>query len=256
MLCLMLNTAKAPTDDLHIRRAISYLIDYTQVTTVLFPDYLNADAPVPANTPGHADGLTAYEFSLEKAKEELALSAYANSLSDIAVDIAWIAEVPDEEKLALLLQANAQQIGLKVNVIKAPWSSYVDSVSAVDSTPNAGICFVAADYDEAGSMLYQRYHSDTAGTWQQIEWLRDAALDESILSALTTMDQSERFGIYATIQQQVMENVYGIGVAESVEKHAYYDYIVWPAMERAKQGDSVSALLGYNFLFRTFRIDK
>jgi hypothetical protein len=41
-----------------------------------------------------------------------------------------------------------------------------------------------------------------------------------------------------------------------VEKHAYYDYVLWPAMEKAKKGESVSALLGYNYLFRTFQINK
>jgi peptide/nickel transport system substrate-binding protein len=255
MLYLMLNTAKAPTDDIHMRKAISYLIDYTQVTTDLFPSFLNANAPVPANLPGSA-ALTAYEYSLDKAREELALSAYADSLDSVSVDVAWIAEVPDEEKLALLLQANAQQVGLTVNVVKAAWSSYVDSVAAVDTTPNAGICFIAADYDEAGSMLYQRYHSDTAGTWSQIEWLYNDAIDEKISTSLSTIDQDERFAIYADVQSEIMDNVYGIGVAESVEKHAYYDYIVWPAMERAKSGESVSALLGYNFLFRTFQINK
>ncbi|GHU49328.1 twin-arginine translocation pathway signal protein [Clostridia bacterium] len=255
-LYLMLNTTKAPTDDIHIRRAISHLIDYTQVTTVLFPGFHNADSPVPGNIPGHSSKLTPYEFSLDKAKEEIALSAYANRLNEVAVDIAWIAEVPDEEKLALLIQANAQQVGLKVNVVKVPWSTYVDNVVSAETTPNAGVCFMAADYDEAGSMLYQRFHSDTAGTWQQIEWLNDSAIDEEITTSLTTMDQTARFNIYDSIQKTVMDNVYGIAVADSVEKHAYYDYIVWPAMEKANRGEPVSALLGYNYLFRTFQVNK
>jgi peptide/nickel transport system substrate-binding protein len=255
MMYMMINTAKTPTDDIHIRKALSHLIDYTQVISALFPGYLNADAPLPRNLPGYVSG-EAYEYSLEKAKEELALSDYADNLDEIAVDVAWIAEVPDEEKLALLLQANAQQAGLKVNVQKVAWGSYVDNVASVDTTPNCGICYVASDFDEAGSMLYQRFHSDTAGTWHQIEWLQDAALDEKILASLSTMDETERYKIYAEIQKEAMEEVYGIGVAESVEKHAYYDFITWPAMERAQRGESVSALLGYNFMFRTFRVDR
>lgn len=256
MVYLMLNTKKAPTDDVHIRRAISALIDYSQVITALFPGYKMADSPIPAGVPGHTVGLAAYEYSLEKAKQELDLSAYADTLSSISVDIAWIAEVPDEEKLALLIQANAQQIGLTVNVVKVPWSTYVDNVATIENTPNAAVCFVSPDYDEAGAMLYQRYHSDTTATWQQIEWLQDPALDTQISTALTTMDQAARFKIYDELQQQVMDNVYGISVAEPIENHAYCDYIVWPAMERAKNGQSVPALLGYNFMFRNFQVNK
>ena len=256
MVYLMINTKKAPTDDVHIRRAVAALIDYAQVTSALFPGFKKADSPIPSGLPGHADGLTQYDFSLDKAKQELAASAYKDKLSSISVDIAWIAEVPDEEKLALLIQANAQKIGLKVNVVKVAWSSYVDSVSKVENTPNAAVCFVSPDYDEAGALMYQRYHSDTAGTWQQIEWLKDAALDKSITTALTTQDQTARFKLYGDLQKQVMDNVYGISVAMPIEKHAYMSYIVWPAMERGKAGKSVPALLGYNFLFRTFQINK
>ncbi len=256
MVYLMLNTKKAPTDDVHIRRAIAYLIDYAQVTTALFPGYQTADAPVPAGLLGHADGLEAYAYSLEKAQEELALSAYADQLSSISVDVAWIAEVPDEEKLALLIQANAQQIGLTVNVVKVPWSSFVDDVATVENTPNGAVCYVAPDYAEAGSLLYQRYHSDTTSTWQQTEWLNDPVIDEKINTALTTIDQNERFAIYKELQQTVMDNVYGISVAEPVANHAYYDYVVWPAMERVKNGESVPTLLGYNFVFRNFQINK
>jgi peptide/nickel transport system substrate-binding protein len=255
LLYLMVNTAKEPTDDVHIRRALAYLIDYAQVITNLFPGFLPSDAPVPVALPGHA-ATTGYAYSLEKAKEELAQSKYADSLSSVALDVAWISEVPDEEKLALLIQANAQQVGLKVNVVKVPWASYVENVTHQESTPNAGVCFMSPDYDEAGSLLYQRYHSKTSGTWQQIEWLQDTDLDAEIDKALTTMDQDARFGLYKDLQQQVMDEVYGVSVAEEVERHAYYDYIVWPAMERAKQGQTVPTMLGYNYMFRTFQVNK
>jgi peptide/nickel transport system substrate-binding protein len=255
ILFVMLNTKKAPTDDVHVRRALAYLIDYTQVCESLFPGFQPVDSPMPADLPGHA-ATSIYEYSLEKAQAELAQSAYASDLGSVSVDLAWIAEVPDEEKLSLLIQANAAQIGLNVNVIKVPWSAYVEQVGRVDTTPNAGVCFMASDYDEAGSLLYQRYHSDTAGTWQQIEWLQDPAIDARIDEALTTMDQDARYAIYAELQEEVMDQVYGISVANQIQKYAYSDYIVWPAMENAAAGLPVSTLLGYNVVLKTFEVNK
>ncbi|MDR1603724.1 MAG: ABC transporter substrate-binding protein [Gracilibacteraceae bacterium] len=255
MLFVMLNTKKAPTDDVHVRRALAHLIDYAQVCESLFPGFEPPDSPLPADLPGHT--LTpVYEFSLEKAREELAQSAYASDLGAVTVDLAWIAEVPDEEKLSLLIQANASQIGLKVNVIKVPWSAYVEQVGQVDTTPNAGICFMASDYDEAGSLLYQRYHSDTAGTWQQIEWLEDPAIDAKIDEALTTIDQEARYAVYADLQNEIMDQVYGISVANQIQKYAYSDSLVWPAMDAAAAGKPVSTLLGYNLVLRTFEVNK
>lgn len=256
MFYLMLNTQKAPTDDVHVRRALAYLIDYAQVCNTLFPGYLEAKSVVPEGVVGFTDAYAVYTYNLDKAKEELEQSAYANSLESIAVELAWIADVPDEEKLALLVQATAMQIGLKVNVTKVPWATHVDNVAQVDSTPNAVTCFVSSDYSEAGAMLYQRFHSDTSGTWQQTEWLQNTNLDAKIKEALTTTDETARIALYEELQKEAMENAWGIPVAEQAEKHAYYDYVEFPAMDRAAAGESVSSTQGYNFLFRTFKINK
>lgn len=252
---LMLNTKKAPSDDVHIRRALAYLIDYAQVTQALFPGYVKADSVVPKGVLGYT-GEYKYDFNLEKAKEELKQSKYANSLDSTPVEVDWIADVPDEEKLALLIQATAQKIGLKINVVKVPWATHVDNVSRIESTPNATTTFVSSDYSEAGALLYQRFHSDTSSTWQQTEWLRDPAVDTKIKSALTTTEETARGAIYKELQKDAYDNCWGIPVAEQAEKHAYYDYIKFPAMERAAAGQPVSMAMGYNFLFRTFAVNK
>ncbi|AET68460.1 ABC-type dipeptide transport system, periplasmic component [Desulfosporosinus orientis DSM 765] len=252
---LMLNTKKAPTDDVHIRRALAYVIDYAQVTQSLFPGYVKADSVVPKGVLGYTDEYK-YDFNLEKAKEELKQSKYANSLDSTPVEVDWIADVPDEEKLALLIQATAQQIGLKVNVVKVPWATHVDNVSRIESTPNATTTFVSSDYSEAGALLYQRFHSDTASTWQQTEWLKDSAVDTKIKDALTTTDETARASVYKELQKEAYDSCWGIPVAEQAEKHAYYDYIKFPAMERAAEGKPVSMAMGYNFLFRTFAVNK
>jgi ABC-type dipeptide transport system, periplasmic component len=252
---LMLNTKKAPTDDVHIRRALAYLIDYAQVTKSLFPGFVKADSVVPKGVLGYTEEYK-YDFNLEKAKDELKQSKYANSLDSTAVEVDWIADVPDEEKLALLVQATAQQIGLKVNVVKVPWATHVDNVAKIESTPNATTTFVSSDYSEAGALLYQRFHSDTASTWQQTEWLKDPAVDAKIKSALTTTDEAARVAVYKELQKEAYDNCWTIPVAEQAEKHVYYNYIKFPAMERAAEGKSVSMAMGYNFLFRTFAVNK
>ena len=163
-----------------------------------------------------------YSYDLAKAEEELQQSQYYDALKsgDLAIEVAWIADVPDEEKLALLIQALASQLGVTVNVTKVPWATHVDNCGSVETTPNASVCYMSSDYPEAGAMLYQRFHSDTAGTWQQTEWLESDEVDAAITDALTTLDDEERAAKYAAIEKQVAEECWGIPVAEQTAKHA------------------------------------
>lgn len=254
---LMLNTKKQPTDDVHVRRALAYLIDYQQVRDVLFPGYGGVSSVVSESVFGYSSDGYDYSYDLAKAEEELQQSQYYDALKsgDLAIEVAWIADVPDEEKLALLIQALASQLGVTVNVTKVPWATHVDNCGSVETTPNASVCYMSSDYPEAGAMLYQRFHSDTAGTWQQTEWLESDEVDAAITDALTTLDDEERVAKYAAIEKQAAEECWGIPVAEQTAKHAYCDNIVFPAVERAKAGEPVSMVLGYNYVFRDFRIN-
>lgn len=257
LLYLMLNTKKQPTDDVHVRRAMAYLIDYDQVCETLFPGYKKVSSVVPEGVFGYSDEGYEYKYDLKKAEEELKQSKYYKDLTSgsLAVEVEWISDVPDEEKLALLIQSTASELGLNVKVTKVPWATHVDNCGSVDTTPNSSTCFVSSEYPEAGAMLYQRFHSDTAGTWQQTEWLQDENVDNMIKKALTTLNDDERAAAYAEIQKKAAEECWGIAVAEQAEKHAYYDNIEMPAITREEAGESVALPLGYNYLFRDFRMN-
>ena len=255
ILNIMLNTQKAPTDDIHFRKALAYVFDYDTVVDKLFPGSLKAQGPVPFNIPGFNAELPQYERNLEKAKEELAKSKYADQLDQYPIDLVWIANVPDEEKVALLLQANAEEIGITVNVIKTPWLSFIDQVSTKENTPHASVVFVSAHYNEAGSILSSRYHSSSTGTWEQAEWLENAEIDQAIEEAIATVDDNERYAKYQEIQKQIVDLCPTIWVFDQAEKRAYReDYIYWPGAELTKAGKSVNAVMGYNFYFRDYKV--
>jgi peptide/nickel transport system substrate-binding protein len=91
-------------------------------------------------------------------------------------------------------------------------------------------------------MLQQRYHSNTADTWQQNEWLLDTALDAAIEDALTTTDEEERFAKYIELQDQLAELAPSIFIYDQVQKHAYQSYVDWrPAEESAVMGYQIFA---------------
>ncbi|NLJ99686.1 MAG: ABC transporter substrate-binding protein [Clostridia bacterium] len=255
ILNIMFNTKKAPTDDIHFRRALSYVFDYATVAEQLFPGSRKARGPISESLPGFNEDLQPLERNLEKAKEELAKSKYADKLDEYSVEAMWMTEVPDEEKVALLLQANAEELGINVDVVKVPWLSYVDQVAAMETTPHAGLVFVSPHYNEAGSILEPRYHSRSTGTWEQGEWLQDPDIDAAIDDAIGTIDTEERLAKYAAIQEQIIELAPTIWSFDQAEERAYQaSYIHWPAAEKIKNGEPATAVMGYMYYFREFKV--
>ncbi|NLO89424.1 MAG: ABC transporter substrate-binding protein [Clostridia bacterium] len=255
ILNIMLNTKKAPTDDVHFRKALTYLFDYDTAVNSLFPGCKKTVGPISESLPGFSKDLTVFEQNLEKAKEELAKSKYAGSLDQYTVELAWIAEVPDEEKVALMLQSNAQELGINVDVVKVPWLSFVDQIAKPESTPNASLVFVSPHYGEAGTIFESRYHSKSTGTWEQCEWLQDKELDAMIEDAIGTINFEERLPKYGAIQKKIVDLAPTIWAFDQAEKRAYQaDYVMWPAAERIKKDEPVTPVMGYMFYFRDFKV--
>ena len=246
----MVNTKKPPTDDIHCRRAMAYAFDYEAAIGLEWPGTKQMVGPVPASLAGHDPNVFVFQRDLDKAKEELAQCKYASELDQYPVDVNWVAEVPDEEKWALLFQSNMAEIGIKVDVVKTPWLSLVENTSKLESSPSIATIYVSSDLPEAGLMLKQRYHSSTTGTWQQNEWLQDSQLDSEIDDALATLDEQERFDKYAKIQEKLVELAPSIWIYDQVEKHAYRDCVDWPATR-----NETSIIMGYQLYLAQFGVN-
>ena len=236
----MVNNKKPPTDDLHCRLAMSWAFDYDAAVGLEWPGTKQMVGPVPATLAGHNPNVLVYHRDLDKARAELAQCAYANDLSNNPIELQWVAEVPDEEKWALLFQSNMNDIGMKVNVTKVPWLSLVENTSKLETSPSIATIYVSSDLPEAGLMLKQRYHSSTSGTWQQNEWLQDPQLDAEIDDALATIDEQARFQKYSKIQEELVARAVSIWIYDQVEKHAYRTCVDWPA----SRGET-SVIMGY-----------
>jgi len=256
ILNMMMNTKKAPTDDVNFRKALSYLIDYKMISEKIFPGSTQARGCVCSSTPGYTPDVVQYGLDPAKAKEYLQKSKYAGKLDQYPVELLVNTDVADHEKVALSFQAEAQKVGITVNITKAPWISITSRVAAVDTTPNLVCIDVPPQYNEAGSMLDTRYDSKTAGTWEQAEWLQNKKIDAEIEDALGTIDQDARFKKYGEIQKNIVDDICPtIWLVELIDRSAYQsDYVYWPAAEAQKQGRISTNLMGYHFYFHDFKV--
>jgi len=253
---MMYNNKRAPTDDVHFRRALNYMYDYAMVSKNVFVDSPQAIGPVSAGVPGASKDLNQFTQDLEKAKEELAKSKYAAELANYPVEFMINSTVPDQEKIALSLQATAETLGVKIEITKGPWLNIIEKVSSLESTPNILCITVSPSYFDAGSMLESRYTSKSLGSWEQGEWLQDAKLDEMIEDAIGTVDQAERYAKYDTISKYIVDEITPSGWLVDLVKRTVYqsDYVKWPAAELAKAGNITTLPLGFTLNFSQFEV--
>jgi peptide/nickel transport system substrate-binding protein len=246
----MVNNKKPPTDDVHCRKAIDYGFDYATSLTLEWPGVKQMIAPVPATLAGVDTSIPYYTYDVDKAKAELAQCKYAGQLDQNPIIVQWVSEVPDEEKYALLFQANMTDLGFKVEVQKVPWLSLVENTSKLETSPSIATIYVSADLPEAGLMYQQRYSSSTAGTWQQNEWLQDTALDAMITDALATIDQTARFAKYSEIQKNLEDRAASLWIYDQIDKHAYRTCVDLPTV----RGET-SHVMGYDFFLADIGVD-
>jgi len=225
---ITMNTKKPPLDDIHVRKALAWAFDY-DAAVKLTEGSVQARGPVPLTVRGSDPNCFQYHRNLEKAKLELKQSKYYGHFDEYPMEIQWHSNI-SKEKVAMLLMANASEIGLTVNVTETTWPLLGAACASIETTPHLYVITDSVFYPDAGSLLQGRYHSMTAGTWEQGEWLLDPVLDEMIDDALATIDEDERFSKYREITGYIVDLCPSIFLIEAPDCRAYQSaYMDWPA---------------------------
>ena len=212
---LKMNTTKAPLDDVNCRLALAAAFDYgTAIKMIAVTDALSGGSPatgaIPKGMFGANDVSVVQAQNLEKAKEHLAACAHDPASMDI--EVSWIAEVPLEERFALLFSSNLQQIGVKSHIVKMPWALFAETVSKPENTPHISQLFVNAVTGDPDTLLYGMYHSSSPGTWQSPEHLNDAMVDKYLEAGRAATDEAGRQEAYTMLNARLMEiapTIYG-----------------------------------------------
>jgi len=200
---LKLNTKVAPTDDVHIRRAIALATDYQTIREVIFPGGV-LSTPLPkAFADFHADDVPEPKFDMEAAKAEVAQSKYAGA--PIPITLGYVAGTKFEEEISLLMQANLEQLGSVITQQADPWNRITELTTKVETTPAVNQIFFGPTYPSPDSMFFTQYHSKAAGTWSSAEWLQNPEIDAMIDEARGTGDAAKQAEIYKNLQRKLVE---------------------------------------------------
>jgi peptide/nickel transport system substrate-binding protein len=247
---LQMNNQKPPLDDIHFRKALAWAFDYQSVVQNILPAAKQAVGPVPQRIVGHNPNVLQYHQDLTKAEEELKKSKYYKDLKKyMPIELVWLNTMAPEEQIGLLLKRDAAKIGIDVELIKEPWVRIIQDVSSINTTKDIYAIFVSADYPEAISLLYTKWHSKATGTWSQSEWLRNPEVDKMIDDALATADTQERINQSKKLQEKIVELSPSLFLVDQVEMHAYQSaYINWPKEVRE------NPIMGYAYEARLISV--
>lgn len=251
---MFLNTKSAPTDCPYFRKAMAYAFDYDTLTTTIIPGAARATGPVSSALFGKNTELPGYTYDLEKAKEMLSKSKYADQPEMWVVDMAWCAEVPEQEKISLMFQAGLKELGIDLQITKTPFSVMTANAQSIETTPNASIVQWSPNFFEAGDVFKSRYHSKSTGSWEQMEWLLDEKLDAMIDESLSIIDDAERAKAYAEIEAYIYDLSPTIWMCRNDAKFAVQPYVEWPLLTCYLEGKSVIFTGGYDMFYHDFKI--
>jgi peptide/nickel transport system substrate-binding protein len=250
----MMNLKQPPLDDIHVRKALAYCLDYQTMVSNLYPRYTISTSSVPASDPGYIYSQI-YSYNVTKAQAELNQSKYypdiINNPNKYAINFYWISAVPIREQDALFFATDAAAIGLKVNVISEEWSKFVSDAADPKFSGMANVV-VDSDFPESGSLLQSRYSSKSMGTWTQMEWFNDSTFDSMLNTAMAEPNVTARYAAYAQLQTYIMNQCPSMFIYDYSQVNAVQSYIHWPM---ALDPSQAVPAIGYNYDGRLIEIE-
>lgn len=212
---MLINHAKEPFNDLKFRQAVSYGIDRNAINQAVTLGTGVAASSIMSPTLEYFDkSLPVIERDVEKAKSLLAESGK----DGISFELIQNAGTADEEKAAVLIQAQLAEIGITVNIARIDstqaWTRLTEGEYQAEMNwwynetrdPDNALRWCVWGVGENKS-YYTRYNND------RVNLLLDEAAGET--------DSAKRAELYAQIQKIVMDEVAQIALYHPSWLNAY-----------------------------------
>ncbi|NLK08067.1 MAG: hypothetical protein GX316_05135 [Firmicutes bacterium] len=212
------NTKVGALSDVRVRQALSYVINRKGIVDrVLAGIGTPGIGPIPEALPWFNPDVMRYDYSPDTAKELLADAGYKPG--DINIRL-FTNENPDRMRIAEILQFEAKQVGINVDVTIEEWGAYLSRVQETDDF-DIFILGWSGQLDPDRAMIRQ-FHTDGANNYGKYS---NKQLDTLLEYGRTVApDSKESFDVYNTAQEIVVREVpYGfINYSEEVGLHHKY----------------------------------
>ncbi len=204
----IIHNARAPLDDVNLRRAICCAFDYKAFNEDILSNTVARNYGIIPNTLwGAPKDLHGYDYDLTKAKEHLAkVKAPLRPLT-----IGVLAGFSQSEQAAVLLQAGLAKIGVEAKLISEPWSVIQGKYNDPDRTHDLIPLWRSAYFADPHNWTGYIYNSRNIGSGNA-SFFRNARFDELTDKALLLTDQEARRPLYEEASRILVDQAAGLYV--------------------------------------------
>lgn len=209
------NTEKAPFDQVKVRQALNYAVDKKAILDAVYRGGgIVAKNPLPPTIWGYNNDITDYEYNPEKAKQLLKEAGFEEGFeTKIWVQPVVRASNPNPRRMAELIQADWEKVGVKAELISYDWGDYIKRTKAGELT--AGTYGWSGDNGDPDNFLSPLLGGSNIGNSNYARFKNDE-LDALLEKATTLSDKKEREKLYQQAQVIIKEQAPWINIAHSI----------------------------------------
>ena len=197
---LGLNLIKYPTNNMHLRRALSMAIDKSKIESILGGGQKRATTFVAKDLMGYSSEI-GLPFDVKKAKSELALAGVSNTGESLTIELV-IANWDKSILLAQFIQSELKK-NLGINVIIQPFDHKTFRAQLDLKIYHMYITSWGADYPDPDNIL-SVFLSDSGNNRSSFK--EEKKYDKPILEARLLQSGSEREKKYLQAQKVLLED--------------------------------------------------
>jgi len=212
---LGMNTQMAPFDDVHLRRAVSYVVNAHAWNRQRSGRLMPTGQPLPPGFLGYDENLEgAHHHDLERAREEMALAGHpvrqdgegwvAEGLEDEEFEF-WVGEGDTGRQYGEMTQADLAKIGLTVLIKQVAFPAYLEATGK----PGRVRLFLTGwlmDFPDPANFLDVLFHSDSIAPENSNNrtFYSNPAVDALLDAAKIEPDRQVRGRMYREAQEMIV----------------------------------------------------
>lgn len=226
VMVIRMNNAKAPFDNADFRRCLSYAFNYEGfIDVVMQGNAVRNAGPIPKTLWGAPADLEGYTYDMDKARESCAKAKEAGAPIDRKIQIHTQSELDLTLQAAQVLQADAQQLGLNIEIVPDTWPNMTGATAAKETSPDMWIHWVSTYFADPENWIGQMYDSQFHGTWKASSWYTNPEVDALLGKARTATDQDVRRKAYEDASRIVVGDAADIWIYNTIQMRGMSDRI-------------------------------
>ncbi len=193
---LGMNITRAPFDKVQVRQAFNYAIDKEAILQVALNGFGEvATSIIPSTIFGHKNG--PYSYNPQKAKEMLTAAGF-----DFSQTLPLWASGDVRKKIAEVVQANLNDIGIKSEIEMFEWGAYVQATNTGKQT-----LFLLgwSSNPDPDSMLTPLFSKGSIGGQNRTMYQSEKS-EKYLADGRVELDQAKREKIYNDLSDHVMQD--------------------------------------------------